>query len=165
MDPKASHTPSLPDAEDCRFRRMGLDDLPALVALERQCFSHPWREKQFRLGLEGKVFKVFGLEHDGALAAYVSFYHVGDEMEILNLAVVPELRRRGLGRRLLRLALAICRRMGVATARLEARQSNQAALALYSDQGFEPCGVRKGYYPDNKEDAVCMVLDLSSLDI
>ncbi len=150
---------------DCRFRRLGLDDLAGLVALERQCFSYPWNEKQFRLGLEGKVFKVFGLEHEGGLAAYISFYHVGDEMEILNLAVAPDLRRRGLGRRLLRLALAICRRMGVATVRLEARRSNRAALDLYGGQGFEPCGQRKGYYPDNGEDAVCMVLDLSSLDI
>jgi len=147
------------------FRRLDRADLAELVALERQCFSHPWTEKQFRLGLEGKVFKVFGLEREGALAAYISFYHVGDEMEILNLAVAPDLRRGGLGRRLLRLALAICRRMGVSTARLEARRSNQAALALYGGQGFEPCGVRKGYYPDNKEDAICMVLDLSSLDI
>lgn len=154
-----------PDAGDYAFRRLGMDDLEPLVALERLCFSHPWTEKQFRLGLEGKVFKVFGLERGGTLAAYISFYHVGDEMEILNLAVAPALRRKGLGRRLLRLALAICRRMGVATARLEARESNQAALTLYGGQGFERCGVRKAYYPDNREDAVCMVLDLSSLDI
>ncbi len=154
-----------PLAADCRFRRLGMGDLDALVALERQCFSHPWTQKQFRMGLEGKVFKVFGLEHEGRITAYISFYHVGDEMEVLNLAVAPELRRRGLGRRLLRLALGICRRMGVATARLEARRSNQAARILYAGQGFTECGLRKAYYPDNKEDAVCMVLDLSSLDI
>lgn len=165
MDTDTTQADNRPRAGDCRFRRLGMADLPALVELERQCFSHPWTGKQFRVGLEGKVFKVFGLEHESGIAAYISFYHVGDEMEVLNLAVVPELRRRGLGRRLLRLALGICRRMGVATARLEARRSNQAARSLYAGQGFAECGLRKGYYPDNKEDAVCMVLDLSSLDI
>ena len=165
MDMEANGwTPGL-SAADCRFRRLGRADLSELVALERQCFSHPWNEKQFRLGLEGKVFKVFGLEHGEALAAYISFYHVADEMEILNLAVAPALRRQGLGRRLLRLVLAICRRMGVVTARLEARASNRAALSLYEGQGFTRRGLRKGYYPDNKEDAVLMLLDLSSLDI
>ncbi|WP_461209431.1 ribosomal protein S18-alanine N-acetyltransferase [Desulfocurvus sp. DL9XJH121] len=142
------------------FVRLGLDDLPALVALERRCFATPWEEKQFRLGLEGEVFKVFGLKDGDELAAYCSFYHVADSMEILNIAVRPERRQGGLGTRLLGLVLDICRRLGVASASLEVRETNTAARILYENFGFTPCGLRKGYYPDNGEDAVVMRLDL-----
>lgn len=146
---------------DYEFARLGLDDLAALTALERVCFSAPWGEKEFRLGLEGKVFKVFGLRGaDGLLAAYCSFYHVADEMEVLNIAVHPELRRRGLGARLLRLVLQICENMGITSAHLEVRVGNDAARTLYTRFHFAPVGLRKGYYPDNGEDALCMALDL-----
>ncbi len=147
-------------AQDFEFARLGMDDLDSLVALERVCFSAPWGEKEFRLGLEGKVFKVFGLRGPDGLAAYCSFYHVVDEMEVLNIAVRPELRRRGLGARLLGLVLQICENMGITTARLEVRVGNAPARALYARFGFAPTGLRKGYYPDTGEDAVCMAREL-----
>lgn len=148
-------------AADYAFTRLGLDDLGDLVAMERDCFTVPWGEKEFRLGLEGEVFKVFGLRGaDGSLAAYISFYHVADEMEVLNIAVRPELRRGGLGRRLLRLVLQICRKMGINSAHLEVRVGNEAARRLYAGLGFVRTGLRKGYYPDTGEDAILMGLDL-----
>jgi len=81
-------------------------------------------------------------------------------MEILNLAVAPEYRRRGLASRLLGLVLKIGKRLGVARVFLEVRESNVAARALYCRQGFGQVGVRKGYYPDNMEDALVQRLDL-----
>lgn len=145
------------------FQRLSVADLPDLVALERQCFSAPWQEEQFLLGLEREVFKVFGLKDGGELVAYCSFYHVLDEMEILNIAVAPERRRRGAGRRLLSLVLQICLKMGIQNAHLEVRDGNVAARSLYSSFGFQETGVRKGYYPDNGEDAILMRLDLDNL--
>jgi len=149
------------EVAELEFARMGMADLADLVALERLCFSAPWGEKEFRLGLEGKVFKVFGLREPSGLAAYISFYHVGEEMEVLNIAVRPELRQQGLGARLLGLVLQICRNMGIQSAHLEVRVSNDPARRLYSRFGFVHSGVRKGYYPDNGEDALCMGLDLT----
>jgi ribosomal-protein-alanine N-acetyltransferase len=90
----------------------------------------------------------------------VSFHHVVDEMEILNIAVRPELRRRGLGARLLGLALGICAEMGVRLAALEVRTGNAPALALYARFGFVRVGLRRGYYADTGEDAVLMNLEL-----
>jgi ribosomal-protein-alanine N-acetyltransferase len=148
------------DASQYDFVRLGPDDLPQLLPLERQCFSHPWSERQFRLGLDNKAFYVFGLKRDAELAAYCSFHAAAGEMEIMNIAVAPHLRRRGLARRLLGLVLQICRNMGIEQGYLEVRRSNAAARALYEAFGFAECGVRKGYYPDNGEDAVLMRLDL-----
>lgn len=148
------------DPKDFEFSRMSMNDLTDLVELERVCFSAPWGEKEFRLGLEGEVFKVFGMKDGDSLAAYISFYHVKDEMEVLNIAVRPEFREHGLGTRLLGLVLQICKKMGIKNARLEVRETNTPARRLYSNFGFKRTGVRKGYYPDNGEDAICMALDL-----
>ncbi|MBU1004105.1 MAG: ribosomal protein S18-alanine N-acetyltransferase [Proteobacteria bacterium] len=150
-------------SEELTFHRLGVADLAPLVALEQQCFSAPWKEEQFLLGLEREVFKVFGLKDGEELVAYCSFYHVLDEMEILNIAVAPQGRRRGTGRRLLSLVLQICRKMGIQNAHLEVRFGNAAARALYASFGFQETGVRKGYYPDNGEDAILMCLDLDNL--
>jgi len=148
--------------EQLTFHRLDASDLDALVALERLCFSAPWSEEQFRLGLDREVFKVFGLKDGGELAAYCSFYHVVDEMEILNIAVAPERRRKGAGRRLLGLVLQICRKMGIHDAHLDVRVGNTAARALYDSFGFKQVGVRPRYYPDNGEDAILMRLDLAN---
>lgn len=142
------------------FAWLDKDDLADLAAMEKECFSSPWTEEQFLLGLEQGVFKVFGMKDGGRLVAYCSFYHVADTMEILNIAVRPELRRTGIGRRLLGLVLDICVKMGVVEGHLEVREGNMAARRLYESFGFEVCGTRKGYYPDNGEDAVLMCLDL-----
>jgi len=142
------------------FCRLGPADLPALLAMERECFSHPWSEEQSLLGLGRGLFHVFGFKRGDALAAYLSFIRAADEMEVLNLAVQPHLRRMGLGRRLLGLALQIGAGMGIHRVFLDVRRSNAAALALYTSFGFARTGVRKGYYPDNMEDAVTMRLDM-----
>jgi ribosomal-protein-alanine N-acetyltransferase len=142
------------------FSGLGLCDLKDLVALEKICFPHAWTEQQFWLCLKQKVYYIFGLKKGGELAAYMSFHHLVDEMEILKLAVHPAHRCKGLGKRLLGLVLQDCIKMGIKQAHLEVRRSNTAAHALYAGFGFVETGVRKRYYPDNKEDALIYVLDL-----
>jgi ribosomal-protein-alanine N-acetyltransferase len=143
--------------------RFGPRDVDALVALEQLCFSYPWTAEQFKLGLEREVFRIFGIKRGEEIVAYLSFYLIGQEMEILNLAVRPECRRRGLGRRLLGLVLQSCYTLGVRESLLEVRRSNQAALRLYRSYGYEDVGVRKAYYPDNNEDALLLKCDLGRL--
>ncbi len=145
-----------------RFTRLDAGDLEALLGLENKCFSSPWSAKQYNLAFEQKLFNVFGLKQDGQLLAYVSFYHIGEEMEIFNLAVSPGYRRHGLAKYMLGLVLQICRKMGIKYAFLEVRQSNVAARALYAGFHFSQVGVRKGYYPDNGEDALILRSDLQA---
>lgn len=147
--------------------RLGPEHASELAGLERSCFAVPWTEEQYRLGLKNGVFKIFGLREgpEGPLLAYLSFYHALDEMEILNVGVRPDRRRRGLGRRLLGLVLQVCYRLGVRRSFLEVRRSNAAAQNLYAQFGFVVVGERKGYYPDNGEDALLMRSDLDGGDL
>lgn len=144
------------------FSRLDKEDAEQLLNLERLCFSHPWDERQFNLAFEQELFNVFGLKNGDCLLAYLSFYHSADEMEILNFAVSPNVRRCGIGKRLLGLVLQIGRKMGIERVVLEVRSSNVAARNLYAAFGFEQVGLRKAYYPDNREDALILELSYAS---
>ncbi len=161
------------NATDFTFLRLEEDRLEELLGLERQCFACPWDAAQFRLAFTQRVFHVFGLlvpdlpkpeagvaALPGSLAAYCSVYMVPPEMEILNIAVRAELRRLGLGKRLLTLVLQIGRKLGIQETYLEVRASNAPAHALYARTGFLQVGVRPRYYPDTGEDALVMRLEM-----
>ena len=98
-------------------------------------------------------------DRERTLLAFCSFQVVLDELHILDFAVLPERRRQGLGRRLLRRVLELGARRGARVALLEVRSSNQAALGLYRSAGFEVAGVRRGYYSNPSEDALLLRLD------
>jgi ribosomal-protein-alanine N-acetyltransferase len=87
-------------------------------------------------------------------------YHTADELEILNLAVSPERRRQGLGRRLLQAALRLAAKGGIVNILLEVRAGNAPAVSLYESCGFQRVGLRKGYYADTGEDAHVYALAL-----
>ncbi|WP_457571095.1 ribosomal protein S18-alanine N-acetyltransferase [Desulfovulcanus sp.] len=142
--------------------KLSIKDLAELVDLERLCFATPWTEDQFRLCLVQEHFYVFGLKSGGRLVGYISFFLVGKEMEILNLAVHPERRRQGLGTKLLYTALIFFRRKKGKKVFLEVRPSNVAALNLYKRAGFVQVGLRRNYYPDNMEDALVMALEIQN---
>ncbi|WP_081696796.1 ribosomal protein S18-alanine N-acetyltransferase [Megalodesulfovibrio gigas] len=157
---------ALPDLESVALtlERLGPTDVLQLAALERICFACPWSEAQYAQLLEDSRVRVVGASHGDVLVAYCSFYHAGDEMEILNLATAPDWRRRGLGRRLLAFVLRIGQQMGIEQVVLEVRVTNTAARALYDGMGFVQVGVRKGYYPDTGEDALVLVRALHGAD-
>jgi len=142
----------------------GADDLPALLALERLCFSQPWTARNFRdamadaeRGLLLVLRAAFARDDPGrGVVAYCSFQTVLDEMHVHNLAVGPAMQGRGLGRRLLVLALGIGARRGAERALLEVRQSNWAAQRLYRSLGFQGVAVRRGYYTQPSEDALIL---------
>jgi ribosomal-protein-alanine N-acetyltransferase len=79
-----------------------------------------------------------------------------DEMHILNVAVAPGWRRRGIGRWLLRFAMGKAARAGARRALLEVRAGNAEARALYADMGFARLGIRRDYYREPLEDAVVL---------
>ncbi len=160
---KASQKTSVSDCIDpLEFRRLGHNDAEAMAELEKRCFSLPWSFAQCQGALGQKAFAAFGLVGRNALIAYISVYHAAGEMEIVNLAVDPRARRRGLGRRILDMILQVARKMGMQRVLLEVRQNNLAALALYRSAGFVTIGRRAGYYPDTGEDALVQEIQLNS---
>lgn len=135
-------------------------DIVAVADLERQCFSSPWDEKLYAAALAQSFFRLWGAKASDTLAGYVSVYHLGAEVEIINIAVAPALRRQGVGALLLRRVRAEAESSGAERIILEVRRSNAPAIALYASQGFIQAGVRPGYYPDTGEDALVYVLHL-----
>ncbi|HJS47720.1 MAG TPA: ribosomal protein S18-alanine N-acetyltransferase [Gemmatimonadales bacterium] len=143
-------------AEPCRIRPAAPDDAPALAGLERRCFDDPWSAEAFRATLETPGGGGFvALSADG-FAGYVLTLNAGRVAEILNVAVAPEERRRGLGRRLLARAVAALEEEGVREMFLEVRESNAGALRLYEGAGFGRIGRRRGYYRRPAEDALVL---------
>jgi ribosomal-protein-alanine N-acetyltransferase len=131
-----------------------------LVEIERRCFSDPWSETSFREALESPW--TFGLvAHRGnGIAGYIIGREVAGTGEVLNLAVAPDYRRRGVARALLRAGLSYLRKRRVEEVFLEVRESNQSAQALYLSSGFRPVGQRAAYYRNPKEDALVLWLAL-----
>jgi [ribosomal protein S18]-alanine N-acetyltransferase len=138
-------------------------DLPAIVAIERASYSHPWSEESLRSAIEDVPgTRIAVLRSGREPLAYCISQVAADEVQVLNLAVHPEHRRRGLARRLLNVALRAASQQGARTAWLEVRESNESALALYRGFGFELRGVRRGYYESPREDALVLALSLAA---
>ena len=143
-----------------RIRPAALADAATLVAIERRCFSDPWSESAFREALASEW--TFGLVVEGGRgpAGYLIGRVVAGSGEVLNLAVAPEFRRRGLGGAMLEEGLAAFRRRGATEVFLEVRESNHSAQSLYLARGFRPVGQRAAYYRNPREDALVLRLAL-----
>lgn len=138
------------------------EDATAVALLEKTCFSLPWSEKQLRQAMAHQAFQIIGIKTGSrALGAYVSFYHLKEEIEIVNIATSPKLRRKGMAFALMRTLIGEALSLGVSRILLEVKETNQPAIALYQSFGFKPIGVRKGYYRDTGEDAIVLELPLN----
>jgi len=138
------------------FRPASTDDLDALLALEARSFDKPWPRGAFEQELELPQAQLWLAFEGEALAAYVDFWVAGPEISLLNVAVDPSFRRRGLGRDLVELMEREGAALGGDEVYLEVRRTNVGAQALYAALGFEQTGIRKRYYSDTKEDAILM---------
>jgi ribosomal-protein-alanine N-acetyltransferase len=143
-----------------RIRSAVPADAAGLVVIERRAFSDPWSEASFREALVSPW--TFGLvaETRRGMAGYLIGREVAGTGEVLNLAVSPEFRRRGIGGALLEAGLAALRRRKVDEVFLEVRESNIEAQALYVGHGFRPVGQRAAYYRNPREDALVLRLEL-----
>ena len=136
-----------------------LDDLDAMLSIERASFPDPWSKASLKEEIESECPPLVA-ERDGQVVAYLCLWGVLDERHITNLAVHPDLRRQGLGRRLLASAIAEATRAGCQRLLLEVRPSNVTALKLYRGLGFVELYRRRGYYIKPSEDGLVMVLEL-----
>ena len=137
-------------------------DLDGVLAVEALSFPTPWSRGMFaeELTFDESDPVVAVDDGTGALLGYAVCRHVLDESHLLNIAVAPASRGRGVGRALLRACLRRSARAGSAWIHLEVRAGNETAAALYRDEGFRFMGIRKGYYADTGEDALLFRRDL-----
>lgn len=146
------------------IRQMTLNDVEQVHAIDVASFSMPWTERSFRFELTENTnsrLYVAEMRSGGAaprLAGMIVIWMILDEAHIGTIAVHPDFRRLGIGRRLLAVALLEAAKEQAKQAFLEVRRSNEAAQALYAAFGFEVVGVRPRYYRDNHEDALLMTL-------
>lgn len=141
------------------IRSMREEDVAPVVEIERRSFSQPWEEDTFRRLLASDRARAWTAAADGVVG-YVVLWTVGSGAQLGNLAVAPEARRRGVGRRLVRTALETARLSGADRVVLEVRESNRAAISLYHGIGFQFLGRREDYYRFPREDALVLGVDL-----
>ena len=143
------------------LRRLSIHDLDAIVAIENAVYPTPWSRSMFA----GELAKPSSLSlgafdaEAGGLVAYLIVSRYVDAWHIMNVAVHPEYRRQGVASRLLDELFELTSGDPRRGYTLEVRVSNATAIALYERFGFEPSGVRRGYYTDNREDALIMWKD------
>lgn len=143
-----------------QIRRMTLEDLPSVVALDQLSFTLPWPERSFRFELtDNPASRCWVAEVDGRLVGMIVAWLLVDEAHIATLATHPDHRRQGIARKLLEYALRYMSREGAVTSFLEVRERNTAAQEMYRGFGYEEVGRRKRYYKDTDEDAILMTLD------
>jgi ribosomal-protein-alanine acetyltransferase len=145
------------------WRPLAGEDIEEVVALERASHAAPWTAGNFLDALAagyGMIVGVLGRD----IVAYGVLLFAPGEAQILNLTVAPEVRRRRIGRTLLRRFVADAKARGASQCFLEVRVSNRPAIDLYAAEGFAAIARRIGYYPaagDAREDALVMRKSLS----
>ena len=143
-----------PPAAAVEIRRLTYADLPQVVAIERRAFTTPWSLAMFVLELSKPSGVCLAAVVETELAGYIVCSRYDTVWHVMNVAVDPDRRRRGIATALI---AALLDRIGDdAPVTLEVRRSNAGALALYERFGFRSAGVRPRYYADNGEDAVIM---------
>lgn len=136
-------------------------DLKRIMEIEHASFSAPWSLHAFISELsENEYARYFCLELDGQVIGYMGLWFILEEGHITNVAIAPDYRGQRKGEILMRSVMQMMRQEGMERMTLEVRASNTVARKLYERLGFGAAGVRKGYYSDNREDAVIMWLDL-----
>ena len=137
------------------IEKMSREHLSEVASIEEMSFSLPWSLESLELMLTEQASALVALE-DGRFLGYVGMMCVLDEGQIINVAVHPDARRRGVGRSLMQAAEAYAKERGIVFLSLEVRESNIAARSMYSSLGWEEQGIRKGFYSHPVENACVM---------
>ena len=141
------------------IRGLQLRDLSAIDEIERAAYPTPWSRSMFAGELAKPSSISLGAFLDERLVGYLIVSRYVDAWHVMNVAVTPEQRRRGIASTLLEQLFELTSGDDWRGYTLEVRVSNTSAIALYERHGFESRGVRRGYYTDNREDALIMWRD------
>ena len=139
-----------------RLEKMTDAHVTQVAELEKICFSDPWSENSVASELKNPL-SLWLVALDGAtVAGYIGSQSVGEEADMMNVAVHLDYRRKGIARELVMGLVSALREKGVQSLALEVRQSNEPAIALYSQLGFQQVGLRPNYYRNPKENALIL---------
>ena len=138
------------------IRQMTEADVPQVAKIESLCFSRPWSEKGFLDSLALDYTEFLVAETEGRIVGYIGIYYSAYEGEVTNVAVHPDMRGEGTGKCLVHAMLEAAEEKKIQNIILEVRKSNDAAIHVYEQSGFESVGIRKGFYALPKEDALIM---------
>ena len=138
------------------IRPLSLADLPAIERIERRSYPTPWSRTMFAGELSKPSSLCFGAYDDDLLRAYLIVARYVDAWHVMNVAVDPAVRRQGVARALLEHLFAETEDDASRGYTLEVRVSNAEAIRVYERLGFVSTGIRRGYYTDNREDALIM---------
>jgi ribosomal-protein-alanine N-acetyltransferase len=141
------------------IRRMTLEDIPTVVALDKLSFSLPWPERSFRFELtDNTASRCWVYELDGKIVGMIVAWLLVDEAHIATISTHPDYRRQGIAGKLLTYALRYMSMEGAVSSFLEVRETNHAAQEMYQKFGYDNVGRRRRYYKDTGEDAILMTL-------
>jgi len=143
------------EAELINIRPMRKKDISEVSQIERLSFPTPWPPNAFSAELNKKEFAFYWvIEYRGKLVGYAGYWKVVNEAHLVNLAIHPSFRRRGLGKKLLKFLLQDIQRQRINIVTLEVRQSNLVARRFYEKLKFKKIAIRPHYYTDTDEDAI-----------
>ncbi len=144
------------------IRSMQYADISTVMDIETIAYSFPWSQQNFKDCLR-TGYGALILELNGGLVGYGIMSVGADEAQILNLCVKPNMQQRGYGRQILNQLLECAKQKRAKSIFLEVRVSNNAAINLYHQSGFNQISLRKNYYPNGKngrEDALILALEI-----
>jgi [ribosomal protein S18]-alanine N-acetyltransferase len=141
------------------IRELDLGHLDAIERIEKRAYPTPWSRSMFASELAKPTSICLGAFEGEDLVGYVINSRYVDAWHVMNVAVEPRHKRRGIATMLLEHLFDLTRDDERRGYTLEVRVSNEEAIALYEKLGFEPRGIRRGYYTDNREDALIMWRD------
>ena len=141
--------------EQLTFEKIG-----EAAELDRLCFSLPWSKKSFEMLCDGKNVGFVAVDENGRVVAYGGMLVVLDEGQITNIAVHPDFRRQGLGKKIVLALLEYAKKNALVSISLEVRESNGAAISLYEKLGFVSVGIRKNFYSLPTENAIVMIKNI-----
>ena len=139
-----------------RFTEMKAEHVPQVAELEKLCFADPWSENSVASELNNIWSYWVVALWDDAVVGYIGSQSSCDETDVMNVAVHPDFRRKGIAESLIETLIMELKNRGSHALMLEVRASNAPAIALYEKLGFQQVGCRKNYYRNPKEDALIL---------
>ena len=127
------------------------EDIPRIAELEALCFREPWTVRALADSMQNPFFEMLVSERGGRIVGYAGYQRALDEAQIANVATAPEARRTGVAREILCDLIRRWKEQGLASATLEVRPSNAAAISLYASLGFVREGRRPRFYSDGED--------------
>ncbi len=135
--------------------QMTKEDAKELATLDQLCFSVPWSEKSFSEEAQNPLATYFVAKENDKIIGYGGIWNVSGEGQITNIAVHPDMRKKGIASGILKNLISSSKAFEKIF--LEVRESNIAAICLYEKHGFKKCGIRKNFYHSPVENGIVMI--------